>query len=1223
MLGRIFLFLGGLVVVALFTALLAPFFVDWSSFRTEFESQASRILGKKVTVHGTVDARLLPFPSVTMHDVRVGQDLDGTPLVQVAQFSMDMELAPFLSGEARIIDMRIDRPKARIRLLKDGRLDWMRGSRPEIPARTVVLEGVHVSNAEIDFIDDGSGRTRRLTSLTAEMSASSLAGPWRAEGNATLDGYEGKFTFSSGEPDYNAGTMPLRMKIWPDIQPIEVQLDGALAVTEGRPGYQGAFNLLFTEEPAGKVQPATAQNPGQKPPAPPRVKGKFELTNDRIRIPDYRVELGVTDDPYVITGEATLDTGDKPEFLLTADGQQVDVNRLTDQMVNGKTGRDPRLSAHRRLNALIELAARVPVPQVPGRATLRLPAVVVQGTTIRDVRLNLRPAKQGWAVDNAVAILPGRTQVEAQGMLRLTGAPSFIGKMLLASNQPSGLADWLSGQIDPAIRQLKAAGFSASVNLTPEIQRFEQLELAIGPATLKGRVERQSPPERTPNLTLDLAGNEIDIDALRALASLLTGDDAGQDVLDHRLAAHLKADRLTAFGIAAKDVDTVLSLGNGAMSVDRLTVGDLAGARITAKGKAEGSILSYTGNGSVTFSAADPSAFFAMLRDNLPRHPALDRLVRNAEWYKNSQLSASISLGDWVSASIGGMSNGSQVAAQVQLSNLFDLTQDVGIEANATLQNPEAAPVLGQLGLDPLPIGGEGAAKATVKLSRNGTKPAQAEIAYENAGTQLTAKGEIALDGPKFGEGQGDVSLKSNDLEPTLAMLGAHLPEFGAGLPVELEAHLSLAENRLGLGQLSGNVAGNRLQGDVTIDRGLATTAVSGSLAIGSIDLGWLAEAVYGPLTDPATGAWTETDFAKPILSATDFSLDLKADSFHAPSLPAVSRFTARLATKSGGIALENAGGDWLGGKVSGRAAMSNGGGVGLFQTRLTIENADLASLVWHSAAGPVAQGRVSGDLVAEATAKTVAGLIDAASGSGTMKLSGLVLPRVNQSLLPGLLADADGLQGDVTEAKVLPLVARRIHDGAINLGDVDVPFTITGGRLRAQNIAARSGETTVSGNLDWRLRPDTLTGSVELGYAAGPEAIAGGDPSIRLVYNGDIAQPSEALDISSMTNFLSLRASEQQRRRVETLQASVLEKQRLRREVALYTFRQNERRVAKERADAEERARQAEQIRLQAENERRQREQQQRDQQQPTLTVPPTGDLFRNGAGFPGNQSN
>ena len=54
MLGRILVFLGGLLVVALFGALLAPLFVDWTDFRKDFESQASRVLGKKVTVLGAV-----------------------------------------------------------------------------------------------------------------------------------------------------------------------------------------------------------------------------------------------------------------------------------------------------------------------------------------------------------------------------------------------------------------------------------------------------------------------------------------------------------------------------------------------------------------------------------------------------------------------------------------------------------------------------------------------------------------------------------------------------------------------------------------------------------------------------------------------------------------------------------------------------------------------------------------------------------------------------------------------------------------------------------------------------------------------------------------------------------------------------------------------------------------------------------------------------------------
>ncbi|MGO7823155.1 hypothetical protein ACC684_39325, partial [Rhizobium ruizarguesonis] len=73
--------------------------------------------GGKAQVHenipfsAMVDARLLPFPSVTLHEVRVGQEADGTPIVKVEQFSMDAELAPFLSGEALIFDMRIVNPK--------------------------------------------------------------------------------------------------------------------------------------------------------------------------------------------------------------------------------------------------------------------------------------------------------------------------------------------------------------------------------------------------------------------------------------------------------------------------------------------------------------------------------------------------------------------------------------------------------------------------------------------------------------------------------------------------------------------------------------------------------------------------------------------------------------------------------------------------------------------------------------------------------------------------------------------------------------------------------------------------------------------------------------------------------------------------------------------------------------------------------------------------------
>lgn len=1214
------LLLGGLVVVALFTALLAPFFVDWSNFRQDFETQASRMLGKKVTVHGTVDARILPFPSVSMRDVRVGQDVDGTPLVQIEQFSMGMELAPFLSGEARIFDMRLERPKVRIRVLKDGRLDWMRGSRPDMPARNVVLEDVYLSGAEIEFIDEATGRTRRVTGLTAQMSASSVAGPWRAEGNGTLDGYEAKFSLASGEPDAVAGKMPLRLKIWPDVQPIELQLDGALGLHEGKAEYQGDFALAFMDHPINPVLPQ-----GVKPPPPPRAKGKFALTNDRIRVPEYRVEVGALDNPYVITGEATLDTGDKPEFLLTADGQQVDVNRLTAELMTGKTARNPHISAQQRLTALTDLAARLPIPQVPGKASIRLPAVVADGTTIRDVRLDLRPAKRGWTVENAVAILPGRTQVEAQGSLMLQGGASFVGRMLLASNQPSGLSDWLTGKVDPAIRQLKSAGFSASVNLTPSLQRFDSLELAVGPATLKGRVERQSLAEQTPTLSMDLAGDEIDLDALRALASLMTGSDAGSDVLDHRLAAHLKADRLMAFGMAADKVETTFELGDGALSLERLTIGNLAGAQLTARGKAAGSFLDYQGNGSLTFSAFDPGPFLSMLEEKLPRHPLLKRLADSAAWYADTSLSAEVALGNGAAASIRGHSNGSEITGEVVAANVLDLTAETTLHAKATLTNAMAGTIAGQMGFNALPFEGDSNASLSIEMQRSGDAPARGTLAYRTDRTSLDVTGEVALEAQTFGQGHFDARLASSDLEPTLLTVGIGLPQFGIGLPAELSAKIAVEPKTIALSDLAGNIGGNGLAASLTFDRNATLPTAKGALVLDLVDMGWLGEAVYGPLIEPETGMVANKDFALPMFAGSDVTLDLKARTLRGLDLPDVTDFAGRLTSRGGAMLIDDATGAWLGGRMAGRLSISNTEGVGLFQTRMKVENADLAPLIWQSDGQPVARGRLGLDLVAEATAKTPAGLLAAASGSGTLHLSSLSLPRVHAGLMPALLARADGIDGEVTEAKVLPIVQALIHAGPVEIGAVDMPFTMTGGEVRAQNIMAKAPGAVLSGQLRLDLVEDAIDAALNLTYDAGDEALPGGDPALTLAYSGPLAAPVETINVSAMSSYLSLRAFEKERRRVETLQASVLEKQRLRREVSLYVFEGNERRIAAEKAAAEARAREVEEARQRAQALERERleQLQQPRQDSPQLTVPPTDDMFRSNGGLPGVKGN
>lgn len=1208
MFGRVMVAIGGLIVVVLFAALLAPFVLDWSSFRLEFEQQASRMLGKKVSVHGDVDARLLPFPSITLHDVRVGQDLDGQPLAQIASFSMDMELAPFLSGEARIFDMRIDEPTVRVRILKDGTLDWMRGSHPAIPTRVVVIEDVHISNAAIAVIDEQSGRSRNLTGLTAEMSAASLAGPWRGDGNGILDGEEARFSLVTGAVDVEKRRLPLRLRLWPEEEPLEINLDGELALADNVPTYIGSFtaNVLQDED---ETEPVTAPPPG------PRVKGGFELTNDRIRVADYRLEVGALNDPYVVTGEATLDTGSRPEFLLTAEGQQIDVNKLGQQGTRGKTGRDAAASAQRRLHAFVEMAASIPVPQVPGRASLKLPAVILNDTTIRDIQLDVRPADGGWTVDKAIATLPGRTRMEASGALVLEDSPSFKGDMLFASTQPSGLADWLSGRVDPAIRQLRSAGFSSKVDLTTDIQRFENLELAIGPATLKGNIERQSQDARAPGLSVDLSGDEIDLDAMRALASLMTGEDAGKSVLDHRLEAKLKAQKFTASGVVAENVDMAFTMAGGVLSLGHLSAGDIAGARVSAAGQIEGSLLDYRGTAKVHFQSADPTAFMAMLKQQLPAHPVLDRLSANATFYSDADLTADLKIGqetEGASAKIAGIINGSAVKADIELPTLFNLTGGDAMTVVASLDNPKSEILLGQAGLSILPFGGDGPGNLALDIQKSSDGPARATLAFKTGRTALTANGDISLTAEDFAEGQGHVALKSQNLEPYLLLTGIGMPQFGGGLPVDLQADFSLTKKAMDFTSLRGNADGNNVEGGFSIERGSANLKADGALAADTLDLAWLGEAVFGPVSNPENGEPLAEPFSPPVFGDSEVSLDLKAKAFHAGEMGRVTNFSARLLHRGGGISLEDANGDWQGGKFAGKMLISNGNGTGILQTKLHVENANLSSVVWRNGDRPVASGAVSFDASAEASGRSMHDLTAALSGSGEVQFSDLTLHGVNPDLLTRVMTAADASKGDMKETNVAGRVAALLHQGEVALGTVHVPFSISGGELRIQEVRLPSNGLTLAAEGSAGIFESGMNGSVAVTYDVGDEAVAGGDPTVRLLYSGDRTEPRERIDVAALTNFLSMRAYEQERRRVEMLQSSVLEKQRLRREVSLYNFNATERATEKARIEVEERQRQA-----MIEAARAAEEERQRKANELQLTVPPTNENLQ-----PGNQS-
>ncbi|MNX74981.1 hypothetical protein D3C86_1064390 [compost metagenome] len=319
-----------------------------------------------------------------------------------------------------------------------------------------------------------------------------------------------------------------------------------------------------------------------------------------------------------------------------------------------------------------------------------------------------------------------------------------------------------------------------------------------------------------------------------------------------------------------------------------------------------------------------------------------------------------------------------------------------------------------------------------------------------------------------------------------------------------------------------------------------------------------------------------------------------------------------------------------MGGKLTGRLAMSTGEGAGIFRTKIAVTDANPEPILWANANGPVATGRVAVDLTAESTGKSVGEMLKSAGGSGEIRASGLVLKGLNPGAFPPILQAADGLQQPIDAPKVRPLVDQSLWQGEIGLGDVALPFSLNGGALHFQNLRAGIDPVTLTADATVDLAASTVNGDLDLLFNPGTETVAGAEPSVRLNYNGPLAAPALTTDVSALSNYLSLRAFEKERRRVEAMQASVLEKQRLRREVALYRSQAAERQAEKERAEAEAKAMADEEARLKAAAEerlRQEKEQQERLQQQqqeqgqqpvperqsaPVLVVPPTENAIR-----------
>ncbi len=1165
-------------MLALCVALVGPYFVDWTSYRADFEREASAVLGRKVTVEGSASARLLPFPSVTFTDVVVGGKA-GEPAMTVETFSMDAELAPFLRGEVLIFDMRLVRPKARLEIADDGTVNWM--VRPSTPfdARQVTLEKLTITEGQVEIARPG-GRNHAITEVNGTVSARTLAGPWRGEGTLRFDGMLAAVSASTGTREAD-GAIRLRVNVAPNRWPLGIETDGNVSIQNGAPVYAATFRVNEKKaEPASVGAGTAAVDPGF------RLKGDLTLGHERLKVDSFRFETGPLDNPYVAEGTAALEIGAEPRFSVSMKGAQM---RFDEAVAGDQTGGGLMLSE--RIAALQDALEGLPRPTIPGTIEVDLPAVVAGDTTVRDVTLSAEPSATGWSLKSLAATLPGRTRLEAKGELAVEGTFGFNGSLLVAVAQPSGFAAWVAREVDDAVRRLPAAGFSAKVQATRDRQHFSDLELVLGSARFTGELDRQQKSDKRPTVLLTLAGGALDLDGLQAFASLFVSDSGATRFTEHDIDLQLKAGPVSAAGLSAETVDTALRLREHAVEIDRLSIGGLAGASISATGTISDFPDSPTGRLDGTIVATDLAPLIAVAAERYPQMPVLSGLKRRAAAYQglfdNAELNLIASAADNGDGTIGlavsakGVAGGTEYAATLSGSGARGALASAPLTAELSAKNPDATALLALLGVPVSPLGLLGAGEATLSLKGASTDLAT-KFALASEGFDAGFDGSLAL----AGEGltlRGKAKLNAEDIEPWLLTAAMSMPGSGLGTSVQLDADADYGNGLLVLNSLQGAVGEGAVSGDVNLTLKDGLPHVTGTLALDELDLEPLAGAVLGAaaLAGDGEGLWPDTPFAPAQTLPFTAELDLTSGEIGAGPLAAIYDASLSLRLDGDGLGVSNLKGNLDGGTVSGLFNLKNTEGTGLLSAQLKLDGAQLTALAPASRLG----GR--GDFSAEVSGsgKSVGGLVTSLAGSGTARLTGLEIPGLNQDAFAGLIADADRAGRDIDAAKVSAFAPALAAAGRFPAGDAEIAYTVAGGVLRAPATSFPGEGATVTTDL----RIDIATGEMgaegNIAWKPGDEALTGSEPVMRFSLAGPLGAPAAKFDTEPLAQFLTQRALEIEQARVDAMQTSLLEKQRLRREVRYYAALQDERRRLADEA------RRAEEERLRAEEERQRAE--------------------------------
>ncbi|MBV8474108.1 MAG: hypothetical protein JO234_11885, partial [Hyphomicrobiales bacterium] len=820
-------------------------------------------------------------------------------------------------------------------------------------------------------------------------------------------------------------------------------------------------------------------------PTPWSVAGSLHGDLGGAKLDSLVARFGPDERALDANGAAEITMGATPDVSVNLQSKQLNIDALLRR--DGEDSVAPARALAAFESVLQPLAARSwPVALQVNYST---PTAIVGAQTLGDVAIDAH-ATPGSSIEGSLgARLPGDSSLRLTGAVELGLAAQFKGRLAATIGDFAQLRNW-AGRDAPALTERLAllddvvpyrkATASGDVEISRVGFSARNLQLLVDRTALEGVMAFTQPlGGQRGRLFMDLRGDALDVDTLPNLkaGSALLGD------VDLSLALEAKKLRVARVGEAAIEGGSLslkLTKTGDDVSLDRLSVAGLGDAAVEAHG-AWGAQERWL---SLQLKADRLREFAAMVGRVAPSQ--LSRLLmQRADVLSPTQATLEARGG----GADGGLvdtvkAQGSAGASQFTLKVNRAMDQAGGVVADVTLDSPEGASLLKQIGLT-VPANPVGHAHFDASAHGRWDAGLDGQAAASIAGANLTWRGRFkpeAIGGddtPLF----GSAAVKSDNGMALLTALGLASSSTAATLPVDLTGDFTVRGAELYFARLAGTVAGAKVSGqldwrpptpapasaadaDVALAQSLtgeapvsAGTQIDGELAFDRASLAGLLSLPLGAPQPAKPGAkWSDVRFAGPLANLPPLDVQVRIDTLDVADGVIARDANARLKVGRGLFDLGDLSMDVAGGHTSGRLTVRRDGAAVALTGQVS---ADISALD-----KPALRGQLGAAISFASTGQSPNALLSGLVGEGQMHLTGVAIPRLDPGALSRELAKTQAPDARIDETNVAHDLGIEFDKRSMSVPDGTTPVAMNGGVLHIGPLRlseGKSGQATAS----------------------------------------------------------------------------------------------------------------------------------------------------------------